>query len=205
MKTYETELPQGYVEATVIDVRNKKIGIIFNVVAIAVPIVTLIVTWLALFSQYDESLWEIVQNHVLLENAWSNLAHLAIFIVALIAYIILHELTHGLVYKILTKQKLTFGLTLTAAYCGVPNIYVYRSTALLSLLAPFVLFLPVFLVPMFFLQNNLDVLLFAVLLGMHVGGCVGDLYDTFLYLFKFRSSDTLMQDTGPKQTFYVKQ
>ena len=46
---------------------------------------------------------------------------------------------------------------------------------------------------------------FALLLAVHIGGCVGDLYDAGLYRFRFRRPDTLMQDTGPKQTFYVKQ
>ena len=44
----------------------------------------------------------------------------------------------------------------------------------------------------------------AFLLATHLGGCVGDLYDTGLYLFRFRDPDTLMQDTGPKQTFYTR-
>ena len=204
MKTYETELPQGYVEAKVIDAKSKKIGLIFSLVAIGVLIVTIVVTWFALFGQNDETFFEIVKN-LLFENPLSTLARVAVFIVVLIAYIILHELTHGVVYKLLTKQKLKFGLTLTVAYCGVPDIYVYRTTALLSLLAPFIVFLPVFLVPMFILKNNLEILLFAFMLGQHVGGCVGDLYDTALYTFKFRSPDTLMRDTGPKQTFYIKQ
>ena len=204
MKTYETELPNNYLEAKIIDVKDNKFGIIMNVVAIAVLLITLVITWFALFAQYDESFSDILFNRILVFDAWTMLLRVAIFMVSMIAYIVLHELTHGAVYKLLTKQKLTFGITLTAAYCGVPNIYVYRTTALLSLLAPFCVFLPVFLVPMFFLNNYLDVLLFAFMLGMHVGGCSGDLYDTFLYLFKYRDPSTLMRDFGPKQIFYVK-
>ena len=204
MKTYETELPNGYVETKVIDVKDKKFGIIMNVVAIAVLIITLVITWFILFAQFDESFSEILLNRILVFDALTMLLRVVIFMAAMIAYIVLHELTHGAVYKALTKQKLTFGLTLTAAYCGVPNIYVYRTTALLSLLAPFCVFFPVFLVPMFFLNNYLDVLLFAFMFGMHVGGCSGDLYDTFLYLFKYRDPSTLMRDYGPKQIFYVK-
>ena len=205
MKTYENDLPEGYVEAKVIDAKNTKVGLVFNLIAMAVILVTLVATWFALFAKFGEPFMEIIRNRILLSNPWLNIARVGIFIVALVAYVILHELVHGAVYKLLTKQKLTFGLTLTVAYCGVPNIYVYRRTALLSLIAPFVVFLPVFLVPMFFLNNYIDVILFAILLAMHVGGCVGDLYDTFLYLFKYRDPSTLMRDTGPKQTFYVKQ
>ena len=205
MKTYETELPRGYVEAKTIDAKDTRFGIIFNLIAIAVLIITLVVTWFALFGRFDESFGEIVFNRILVFDAWVMLLRVVIFIFVMIAYVVLHELVHGAVYKALTKQKLTFGLTLTVAYCGVPNIYVYRKTALSSLLAPFTVFLPVFVVPMFFLNNYLDILLFAFMLGMHVGGCSGDLYDTFLYLCKFRDPSTLMRDTGPKQTFYVKQ
>jgi hypothetical protein len=40
---------------------------------------------------------------------------------------------------------------------------------------------------------------------MHLGGCVGDDYVTLLFLFKFKDKTTLVQDTGPKQTIYVKE
>ncbi|MCH5159770.1 MAG: DUF3267 domain-containing protein [Clostridiales bacterium] len=204
MKTYEKELPEGYVEAKVIDAKNSKLGIVLNLIAMAVLVVTVVVTWFALFAQYNETFFDIIKNRILLSNPWANIGRLGLLVAVLFVYIILHELVHGVVYKLLTKQKLTFGVTLTVAYCGVPNVYVYRTAALLALLAPFVVFLPVFLVPMFFLKNYIDVLLCAVMLGMHVGGCCGDLYNTFLYLFKFRDPSTLMRDTGPKQTFYVK-
>lgn len=205
MKTYEIELPQGYVEAKTIDAQNKKFAIVCNLIAVTVLLITVVTTWFVLFSQYNEPFVETVTNRILLPNVWANLARVAMFVVVLVVYVILHELTHGVVYKLLTKQKLTFGLTLTVAYCGVPNIYIYRTTSLLALIAPFAVFLPVFLVPMFFLQNYIDVLIFAFLLAIHIGGCSGDLYNTFLYLFKFRDHTTLMRDTGPKQTFYVKQ
>ena len=47
--------------------------------------------------------------------------YLFMFAILLILYIILHELTHGAAYKILTHEKLTFGITLTCAFCGVPE------------------------------------------------------------------------------------
>ncbi len=120
---------------------------------------------------------------------------------ALIAYLVLHELAHGAAYRTLTHQKLRFGISPSAAFCGVPDIYVYRRTALISLLTPFVLFIPVFLIPAFLLPNAWDKIYVLFLFAMHIGGCSGDLYDTALYLFKFKDPATLMQDTGPKQTF----
>ena len=42
------------------------------------------------------------------------------------------------------------------------------------------------------------------LLGLHLGGCSGDIYFASLLLFKFKSPDTLARDTGPEQFIYVK-
>ena len=127
-----------------------------------------------------------------------------ILLAVMILYLVLHELTHGAAYKLLTGRRLTFGVSLTAAYCGVPDVYVYRKTALISLLAPFVVFDLVFVLLTLLLPDPWYRLDAALMLALHVGGCSGDLYDTFLYLTKFRDPATLMRDTGPKQTFYVK-
>ena len=62
----------------------------------------------------------------------------------------------------------------------------------------------VFILAAVLFSSPIDKFLALVLFGIHFGGCVGDLYDTLVYLFKYKSPDTLMNDTGPKQTFYVK-
>ncbi len=189
---FETELPANYRAVLTIDAKNTRFGVIMNLVALAVLALCVGLTLLAL-PAFD--FWEEFGQHTLVRYL--------IFFAVMIAYIILHELTHGAAYKLLTRRKLTFGLTLTVAYCGVPDIYVTRRTALIALLAPFLTFLPVFFIPIFLLPMNIDKILCAFCLGMHIGGCSGDLYDTFLFLFRFRSPATLMQDTGPKQTFYL--
>ena len=48
------------------------------------------------------------------------------------------------VNKIFTKQKLTYGFSLTYAYCGVPNIYVRKKEAIIACLAPLVIFSIIF-------------------------------------------------------------
>lgn len=193
-KNYELQLPAGYRAAMVVDAKNVKFGILMNVAAFLIMLAVIVPAVLLIrpagfFAE---------------ENIFANMLRCGFLSLSMILYLVLHELTHGLAYKLLTKQKLTFGITLSVAYCGVPNIFVYRKAALISLLAPFLVFLPVFLLPVFFLENPWNQLVFVILLASHVGGCAGDLYDTLLYLFRFRSPDTLMQDTGPKQTFYVK-
>ena len=188
-KNYETELPAGYREVFTVDAEKDKTFIIWmNVAAIVIAAVIILAGWLIIRPQ------GLIENYSLLRNL--------LLLAALFAYIVLHELVHGAAYKMLTGRKLTFGITMTVAFCGVPDIYVYRKTALISLMAPFTVFTVVFLAMAFLLPDAWDRFYAVILLGVHAGGCAGDLYDTFLYLTKFRDPSTLMNDTGPKQTFY---
>lgn len=189
-KSFETELPEGYREAYAINAKKGSTMVLMNLICLVVTAAVIAVVWLIIKPTHFFEDYSFLQS--------------IIFIAVLLLYIVLHELTHGVAYKLTTGRKLTFGFTLSVAYCGVPDIYVYRKTALIALLAPFFVFTPIFLIPIFFFANAGDKLCCAVLLAIHIGGCVGDLYDTLLYLFRFRSPDTLMCDTGPKQIFYTK-
>lgn len=188
-KHYETQLPDGYRAAFVVDAMARKTGILLNVVGLAMIIVIWGVSWWIIRPQQAMEL---------------SLPRMAGLIAALLVYIVLHELAHGAAYKLLTHHRLTFGLSLSCAYCGVPDLFVYRRAALIALLTPFLLFLPVFLIPAFLLRNAWDQRWVLFLFSMHVGGCAGDLYDAALYLFRLKDPSTLMQDTGPRQTFYVR-
>lgn len=199
MKHFEAELPQGYVAAKIVDAKNTKTAVVFNVVALFIMAAVFGAMWLIMFGTQGIDIEQLYEG----ESPWQSLLYLFLFLLMYFAYIVLHELTHGIAYKALTKQKLTFGMTLSVAYCGVPNIFVYRTCALVALLAPFVVFTPVFLLPALLVENLRLKLIFAAMFVMHFGGCVGDLYDTCLYAFVFRDKTTLMRDTGPKQTFYV--
>lgn len=193
-KYFESELPEGYRTVKTIDAKDKKIGIILNLIAL-IPMAISVVA--AYFAMGRPSL---IRDDA---SPWQGLIYVLVFLVIYIAYIILHELVHGAVYKFFTREKLTFGLTLTVAFCGVPQIYVYRKPALAAVLAPFVVFLPIFLTLCFVLPDPLMKLYAAFLLGMHVGGCSGDLWVSGLLIFKLRDNATLINDTGPKQTFCV--
>ena len=190
-KDYETELPAGYREAFTVDAKAKKTVILLTLLSLGITAAGIAASFL------------LIRPTGFLENF--SIVKYGIAVGIMLAYIVLHELTHGAVYKLLTRQKLTFGFTLTVAFCGVPQIWVYRRTALLSLLAPFTVFTLVFGGAALLLPDAWDKLYAAVLLSLHLGGCAGDLYDTFLYLFRFKDPKTLMRDTGPKQTFYLPQ
>lgn len=191
-KTFVTDLPDGYTAAATVDAKDKKTIIVMNAAALAVMVLTAGIAWAVI--RPSEPLYEYI-----------GFVRYMVFLAAILLYIVLHELVHGAAYRLLTGRKLTFGLTLSVAYCGVPDIYVYRKTALISLLAPFTVFIPVFLLPAVLLPGEWDRFFASVLLAIHLSGCVGDLYDTLLYAVKFRDPLTLMRDTGPKQTFYIPQ
>ena len=190
MKNFETTLPEGYTAAKTVDAKNKRVIVCMSLAAAAVTVLGIALAVLILRPRDFFGNFSIVRYFAAL--------------LIMLAYIVLHELTHGAAYKILTKQKLTFGFSLTVAFCGVPEIFVYRRAALISLLAPFTVFTLVFGGAVLLLPDVWDKTYAAALLAIHLGGCVGDLYDTLLFLFKYRDPDTLMNDTGPKQTIYVK-
>ena len=190
MKHWEKELPAGYREVLAIDAKDDKK--LIRGMGIAALVVFALFLWIGIATQW---------YGLAAQKPSTTLA--AGFFVALMVYIVLHELVHGAAYKLLTGQKLTFGLTLSVAFCGVPEIYVYRRASLIAVLAPFVVFTILSLVLLAVLPDpwlRFYVLLF---LGLHIGGCSGDLYNTWLYLTRFRDPRTLTRDTGPVQTFYL--
>ncbi len=188
-KTFEPALPEGYREIYHIDATSWKIAILMNLAAFVLMIVSLIVC-----------------IHLIHPTSFSFTAGpLLITMAMLFVYMIAHELVHGAAYKLLTGQKLTYGFSGTVAFCGVPEIYVYRRTALISILAPFTVFSIAFIAAMILIPDVFHKILCAFLFSAHFGGCIGDLYDAMLYLFRFRDPDILMRDTGPAQTFYAKE
>ena len=190
MKTYEETLPEGYTEAKVTDAADKKFGVQMNAAALVIMITSGVASYF------------IIRPRDFFHN-FDGIVIMVLLAVSL-SYMVLHELVHGAVYKVLTRRKLTFGIIPSAAYCGVPDIYVYRSCALASLSGPLIVFIIVFGGAVFLFDNEWYKFYSAVMLGVHLGGCAGDIYGIILLLFRFRARSTLMRDTGPKQIFYVK-
>ena len=198
MKHFEEKLPENYRLVKTVDATKAPFAVVFNLLSLVMMVGAFAVLYFAFGT--DVSL---IKEQFLTLPDFTKILALLLLVVGFIVYIVLHELVHGVVYKAFTKRKLTFGVTMTCAYCGVPDVFVYRTASLCALLASFVIFSIAFIVPMFFLQNTVWFLLLAALFAMHFGGCVGDLYITVLYVFKFRDGKTLMRDTGPVQTFYL--
>ncbi|MBQ7152322.1 MAG: DUF3267 domain-containing protein [Clostridia bacterium] len=196
---YYKELPEGYINKYVIDAKRKKDSLLLSLFSI------LLFGWVAviLLLVRKISFIDVIRKSIE-QQRFSTIMLLIAFILFLFIYFILHELIHGLFYKLFTHQKLTFGFTLTVAFCGVPEIYCDKLVMLVTILAPFTVFFAIFLpLSLILPPDSLACLLSIVFLGVHVGGCVGDLFGAFILL---RSpKDVLVNDTGAKQTFYVKE
>ncbi len=197
---FENELPAGYKQVLHINAKSAKLGIIFNLIALAVLAVVMVVANLLL--GLGGSSVEAAMNDT---KPTAFIIAMMVFLAVMIGYIIVHELVHGAAYRALTGQKLTFGMSWSCAFCGVPNIYTYRRTALISVAAPFVVFTVLFLpiLAVLYFVNPLYYMLAAFIFGLHLGGCCGDLYVMLLFLFKYKDKKALMRDTGPEQFFYV--
>lgn len=193
---FERVVPEQYEQVFYLNAKKAKIGILFNLIAIAVTALTVVIAAIPV-----SGFWAYVGSIGMVRY----LITYAAFMLAMLLYIVLHELAHGAVYKLMTGEKLTYGFSWSCAFCGVPNIYVYRKCAILSAAAPLVIFTVVLLpvtVALYFV-DPLSYILSAFLLGLHLGGCCGDIYLICTLLFRFRNPKTLVRDTGPEQTIFV--
>ena len=188
-------LPEGYETVREIDaVGNKRFAVGLNVAALLISALSGIILYFLRFRSFTFTVDE--------DDLGAYLLFMLGLILSMFAYLVLHELVHGIVYKLMTREKLTFGISFSCAYCGVTDVFVTKKAALSALVAPFAVFTVAFALPIAFV-GDYAALFLSVLLVLHLGGCSGDLYDLFLLLFVIKG-DVLMKDTGPKQTFYVR-
>ena len=198
MKSFEKTVPEGYSLALYIDARKMSFGIIFNVIALLVMTATVGIALIPILM--GGGIMQIFDS----DPTVGVIVYLS-FMASIIIYTVLHELVHGAAYKAKTGEKLTFGMSWSCAFCGVPHIFTYRKTAIIAVVAPFALFTLIF-IPILIITYHLSpvyYLVSALLFGLHFGGCSGDLYVLYLLTFKFKDKKTLMRDTGPEQFFYV--
>ena len=191
MNKYYLELPENYKLDKTIDMKKMSTNIFLNVLNILFVIISLLILIPLKFKE------------IKIDNLIELSIVMFIALIGFIIYIVLHELTHGLFYKIFTKQKLTFGVSLTYAYCGVPNIYVRKKETIIACLSPLIIFSIIFLTLIFILPPNYLNLSIIILFSFHFGGCSGDIYLSLILLTKY-DKDTYIKDTGPTQYIYKK-
>ena len=190
MKSYAM-LPQGYAPYASIDLlHNKKQFWIVNGLSIALCVVMLIPPFLLGYSLLDFNGEESLSAYFL---------RVGIAIVGLLAYIALHELTHGAV-MMACGASVRYGYKVAYAYAG-SDAYFTRSAYIVIALAPVVVWGIVFAVLAACLPREWFPVVWLWQL-VNISGAAGDFYCTCRILRAPR--DTLVQDTGTAMTFYRK-
>lgn len=190
MKSYAM-LPQGYAPYASIDLlHNKKQFWIVNGLSVALCVVMLIPPFLLGYSLLDFNGEESLPAYFLRVGA---------AIVGLLAYIALHELTHGAV-MMACGASVRYGYKVAYAYAG-SDAYFTRSAYIVIALAPVVVWGIVFAVLAACLPREWFPVVWLWQL-VNISGAAGDFYCTCRILRAPR--DTLVQDTGTAMTFYRK-
>ncbi len=113
---------------------------------------------------------------------------------------LLHELTHGAVFWLLTGERPLFGVHQFLAYAACPRWYIPRSSYMVVELAPFLVLTGIGLVLLpVILPSWVPGIVFA--LSLNAAGAVGDLYVVILLLLA--PSTSLINDRGEQILWYV--
>ncbi len=192
MKTTD-RLPEGYGEIFSVNLqRDKKVALILNVSAFAIMIILAFIG--ALFVPISLSI-------TLDTEIWLYLLKLLIAALGIFAYIILHELTHGVAMKLYGAKKIKYGITLLYAYAGSENDYFGKISYLVIALAPVVFWGAVLGIICAVVPPSWFWVVYVIQI-MNLSGAMGDLYVTFKFI-RF-PSDILVRDTGFEMQVFSK-
>ena len=188
-----SELPSNYKEIFSVDLKkNKKIAVLINGAAAAVALIMIFV--MRVFVPI-----ETLRDLQLGENA--SLMRILIFAVSVVGYVVLHELTHGVVMKIVGTKKVKYRFNGLYATAG-SNDYYDKGSYILIALAPIVIWGIVLAIVNFIVPTEWFWIVYTVQV-MNIGGAAGDMYVTIR--FSRLPKDILVKDVGSSMTVYSKQ
>ena len=185
-------LPEGYSEEFGIDLqKNKKLMLLVNGIAIAIMIPMAFLGALAVpFASFFDS-----------DEIWyMPLLKTSVLMLGYIAYIVLHELVHGIFMKHFSGVKPKYGFTLMYAYAG-SEAYFNKKSYIIIALAPVVIWGAVLGVLCAVLPQSWFWVVYLIQIG-NISGAAGDFYVTFKFLKL--PKDILVNDTGVAMTVYTK-
>ena len=129
-----------------------------------------------------------------------DMLDILVFLLYAILSIIIHELIHGIFFKLGTKEKVSYKFHGWAASASVKGIYFYKHHYVLTGLAPFMIITPLLVACIFIFPA--EALGLYTLIAFHTASCIGDFYVVYK-LSKF-GDQTLIHDYGIGMTFYTK-
>ena len=116
-----------------------------------------------------------------------------------IPVIVIHELIHGIFFKMGKNVKIKFGFHGFAASCSAPNSYLKKRHYLMVGMAPAVIINIGLIISLIFVKGDLFEILYLVL-AFHFTGCIGDFYICGKLLKQ--PQDVLIRDYGIGMEFY---
>lgn len=189
MKATST-LPENYNKYYSVDLqKNKKIAVIINLLAFVIAIIMVIA---GIFINPIISFLDTTNGYLPL------LARLLCIALGSIAYIILHELIHGIAMKICGTKKIKFGFTGLYAFAG-SNDYYDKKAYIFIALAP-VVFWGIILGVLNFLVSEPWFWVVYIIQIFNISGAVGDYFVTIKFI-NF-PKDILIKDDGVSMTVY---
>ena len=189
MKAY-TELPRGYREIDSIDLqKNKKLSLLVNGVALLIVLLMVIPMH---FVVPMTTLFDMSQGY------GAYFLRFGVLMAAIVVYMVLHELVHGITMKMCGTKKIKYGFTGVYAFAGSNDYYDKRSYIVIAL-APIVVWGVVLLVLNLLVPVQWFWIVYWVQVS-NISGAAGDLYVT--YRFSRLPQDILVQDYGVGMTVY---
>ncbi len=191
MKAYN-KLENGYGELLSVDLqKNSKLKLLVNGIAliIAIAMVVPMIFYIPISATFDAK-----------NQLGQFFLKLGVTLISYIAYIILHELVHGVAMKICGTKKVKYGFTGLYAFAG-SNDYYDKSGYIFIALAPVVLWGIVLAVINIFVPADWFWVVYLIQV-FNLSGAGGDIFVTFK--FCRLPKDILVKDYGVNMTVYSK-
>ena len=192
MKALNT-LPQDYLPVGSVDLqKNKKQALLVNLLAVAIALVMVL------------PMCFIVPIHTTFRfgSGMQNvLVPLLVLLASIVAYMILHELVHGVAMKLCGTKKVKYGFTGLYAFAGSEDYYDKKSYIFIAL-APVVLWGAVLAVLNVLVPVEWFWIVYLIQVN-NISGAAGDLYVTVK--FSRMPKDILVKDHGTGMAVFAKE
>ena len=187
------ELPEGYKRVAYVNLqKDKKTSVLINVIS---GVIALLMGFLMhLFVPITDAL-------ALSAGMESLMQYIIVLMIAMTAYIVLHEGVHAVFMKIFGCKKIKFGFTGLYAFAGTDELISKKAYFIIALAPVLVLgiilliLLFIFPMPIFWLIYLLEI--------VNVSGAVGDIFVTVK--FGKMPEDIYIHDNGVSMNVYSKE
>lgn len=178
-------LPLHYQEYQIHDLKeDKKIALVIQIMSCVVVGFMVLITFLL---------------DLPMKNELSLILKIVLTVVFVFVYMVIHELTHGVLIRIISKEKPSYAIRFPYLITG-SNHYYNKQSFLLILLTPVILWGLIVLVLLIVLPDKLFMSSYVVF-GLNFAGSSGDFVQAIM--IKRLPDNTLIQDKGDKTTYFL--